>query len=144
MSKSTRERPYVARFATNVQGECFLFTHKLDFNMRIGLLVRQHREAQGLTLRDVDRISCGSIAFSQLAKLESGKQNWLPHHLELVATVLQVEPRDLIPTLNEGDPLPGPSSDELGLLEAVRARDWPRAMVMLGELATQPDKDAER
>jgi transcriptional regulator with XRE-family HTH domain len=110
-----------------------LFVYAEDLNAEIGATVRRLREDRRMVLRDL------GLDPSQLMKLEAGRANWLPHHLTTVAQALGVHPRDLLPE----NPTPPLLDAERRLLEAVRARDWPRAMVVLGELATQPDKDVE-
>lgn len=116
-----------------------MFVDNEDLNALIGATARRLRELKKLSLREVEELS--GINSAQIGRLEVGRANWMPHHMAAIAAALGVGPRDLFPD-NPTPPLPEAVQR---LLNAAMAKDWPRAMLVLGELATQPDdKEADR
>lgn len=111
-----------------------MFVDAQALNGLIGATVRRLREERGLSLREVEQIA--GVHAAQLARLETGQSNWMPHHLQAVAQAFGLHPRDLLPD-NPTPPLP---EGERQLLQAVRARDWQRAITMLGEIAAEGEK----
>lgn len=56
---------------------------------------------RGLSATDVERLSGGAINLSQLSRLENGKSNWQPYHLEAMAKALGISVRELMPSDEE-------------------------------------------
>ena len=115
-----------------------------DENFTISQRVREVRRKRGVTLQDVERRSNGAISLQTLSKLETGKQTtWTIEHLSAVATALEVEIADLLPSRERENPALPPTFGEVRLLKAVRAHDWREAITVLAELANPPNPLAE-
>lgn len=66
-----------------------------DFLRKIGENVRALRLSQGLTQMEL-AFACGDIDYSQINRIELGKVNFSVSYLSLLASVLKVEPKDLL------------------------------------------------
>lgn len=94
----------------------------------IGQRVRRERGTRGLSQEQLAR-SVG-LSRTSMTNIEAGRQRISVHVLYSIARALAVEPRDLLPLLDELSP-----STPLGELEDVdpRQRDWLRAVLSDGE-----------
>lgn len=111
----------------------------MSTNAAVGEKVRALRKAVRLT-QDALAARIPDISLDYYRQLEQGNRRWNIDTLDAVAVALNVDICALLPG-SRANNAPG----EERLLTAVRAKDWPRAMLVLGELATQPDdKEAER
>ena len=84
----------------------------------IGLLIRNRRKQLGLTQEKLaKRIA---ISRASLASIETGRQNILVHQIYRFATVLQLEPKNFLPTV--GDLRPVLDLEELTLPAGLNAQ----------------------
>lgn len=82
-----------------------------DIYRHIGLLIKRRRKQLGLT----QEVLANRLAISRasLASIETGRQNVLVHQLYRLAAVLQLEPKDFLPTF--GDFKPAHDTEDLPL-----------------------------
>ena len=66
------------------------------FLKEIGEKVRSIRVGKGLTQTELAFL-CNDTDYSQINRLELGKVNFSVSYLSLIATALQVKPKDLLP-----------------------------------------------
>jgi transcriptional regulator with XRE-family HTH domain len=62
----------------------------------IGENIRKYRLAKGLTQSDL-ALACGDKDWSQISRMERGLVNFSISYLLLVAEVLEVQPKELLP-----------------------------------------------
>jgi transcriptional regulator with XRE-family HTH domain len=67
-----------------------------DFLTAIGANVRAIRLAKGLTQMEL-AFACNDKDYSQINRIELGKVNFSVSYLALIAQVLEVDPKDLLP-----------------------------------------------
>jgi len=70
-----------------------------DFLAQIGQKIRDIRTSQGLTQTDL-AFRCNDKDYSQINRVELGKVNFSVSYLSLIATALNVEPKELLGPLN--------------------------------------------
>lgn len=58
--------------------------------------LKRARLAQGLTIRDVEKLSVGQISDSHLSKIERGSIIPSPHHLSVIAKILKLPYMELM------------------------------------------------
>ena len=63
---------------------------------QVGAKIRERRLAKGLTQMEL-AFACGDIDYSQINRIELGKVNFTVSYLSLIAQVLEVKPKDLLP-----------------------------------------------
>lgn len=73
-----------------------------DIYRRIGLLIKNRRKQLGLTQEKLANQL--AISRASLASIETGRQNVLVHQLYRLATALQLEPKDFLPTFSDIKP----------------------------------------
>jgi len=66
------------------------------FLKKIGQKIREHRLKVGLTQTEL-AFKCNDIDYSQINRLELGKVNFTISYLKLIASVLGVQLKDLLP-----------------------------------------------
>jgi len=62
----------------------------------IGENIRRHRLAKGMTQNEL-AFECGDKDWSQISRMERGLVNFSISYLLLVAEVLEIQPRELLP-----------------------------------------------
>jgi transcriptional regulator with XRE-family HTH domain len=67
-----------------------------EFLRKIGEKVRALRLEKGLTQMEL-AFRCNDKDYSQINRIELGKVNFSVSYLSLLASVLEVEPKDLLP-----------------------------------------------
>jgi transcriptional regulator with XRE-family HTH domain len=67
-----------------------------DFLTAVGAKVRAIRLAKGLTQMEL-AFACNDKDYSQINRIELGKVNFSVSYLALIAQVLEVDPKDLLP-----------------------------------------------
>lgn len=67
-----------------------------EFLKKIGEKVRALRIEKGLTQMEL-AFKCNDKDYSQINRIELGKVNFSVSYLSLLASVLEVEPQDLLP-----------------------------------------------
>ena len=70
-----------------------------DFLTKVGVRIREIRTSQGLTQTDL-AFKCNDKDYSQINRVELGKVNFSVSYLSLIASALNVEPKDLLGPLN--------------------------------------------
>jgi transcriptional regulator with XRE-family HTH domain len=70
-----------------------------DFLTKVGQRIRAIRTTQGLTQTDL-AFRCNDKDYSQINRVELGKVNFSVSYLSLIASALNVEPRELLSPLN--------------------------------------------
>jgi transcriptional regulator with XRE-family HTH domain len=70
-----------------------------DFLTKVGQRIREIRTTQGLTQTDL-AFRCNDKDYSQINRVELGKVNFSVSYLSLIASALNVEPKDLLGPLN--------------------------------------------
>jgi len=70
-----------------------------DFLAKIGQKIRDIRTSQGLTQTDL-AFRCNDKDYSQINRVELGKVNFSVSYLSLIASALNVEPKELLGPLN--------------------------------------------
>ena len=66
----------------------------MNFHEALGLVIKDERQAKGLTLRDVS--STGFVSMGHLSDVENGRKQGSSQFISAVATALSLEPHDLI------------------------------------------------
>jgi transcriptional regulator with XRE-family HTH domain len=66
-----------------------------DFLKKVGQRIREIRLSKGLTQTDL-AFKCNDKDYSQINRVELGKVNFSVSYLSLIASALDVDPRDLI------------------------------------------------
>ena len=67
-----------------------------DFLSLVGGKIRDMRLKKGLTQTDL-AFKCNDMDYSQINRVELGKVNFSISFLSLIATALEVKPKDLLP-----------------------------------------------
>ncbi len=62
----------------------------------IGENIRKYRLQKGITQNDL-AFACGDKDWSQISRMERGLVNFSVSYLLLIAEVLEIEPKDLLP-----------------------------------------------
>lgn len=62
----------------------------------IGDRIRKHRLAKGLTQSEL-AFECGDKDWSQISRMERGLVNFTISYLLLIAEILEIQPKDLLP-----------------------------------------------
>ncbi len=104
-------------------------------NLHIAARVRELRERSGANIKQLAQRA--GIPHSNLAQLEKGKRQWLPHHIQAAAAALGVHPRDLLPAPDEARKNPVRlqlDEDENALVEALRRGDVKSAVAIFARL----------
>jgi transcriptional regulator with XRE-family HTH domain len=70
-----------------------------DFLAKVGVRIREIRTSQGLTQTDL-AFKCNDKDYSQINRVELGKVNFSVSYLSLIASALNVEPKELLSPLN--------------------------------------------
>ena len=67
-----------------------------DFLKKVGDKIREVRQSKGLTQTEL-AFGCNDKDYSQISRTERGKVNFSISYLALIANVLGVDPKDLLP-----------------------------------------------
>jgi transcriptional regulator with XRE-family HTH domain len=105
----------------------------------LGSLVREHREAQGMSQSALaKRIG---LTRASVANIESGRQRIPLHHLYRIAQALGVNAHTLLPNL---DDLPSPNVERsISSTMELNAREQADVAKVLGAIETAPSRRAK-
>lgn len=67
-----------------------------EFLRAVGAKIREYRLQKGLTQMEL-AFACNDKDYSQINRIELGKVNFSVSYLSLIAAVLEVQPKDLLP-----------------------------------------------
>ena len=66
----------------------------MNFHEALGFVIKDERQAKGLTLRDVSQT--GYVSMGHLSDVENGRKQGSSQFISAVATALSMEPHELI------------------------------------------------